>query len=82
MRTTLTLDPDVAAALDRYRSRGDHTLKYAVNEALRRGLRVLEREPGRRLDVRTEGVSLGGCLLGSLDDIGEALAVSEGDAFK
>ena len=82
MRTTLTLDADVAAALKRYRTRSDHTLKYAVNQALRRGLDVLEREPQQPVEVRTEAVSLGGCLLGSLDDIAEALAVSEGDAFK
>lgn len=40
MRTTLTLDPDVAVALKRrVKSRGV-SLKHAVSEALRRGLSV------------------------------------------
>ncbi len=81
MRTTLTLDADVAAALDRFRQRGDHTLKEAVNQALRLGLRSLEAEPATRVERRTDGVSLGGCLIGSLDDVAEVLAVSEGEAF-
>ena len=44
MRTTLTIDDDVAIALERVRERDDLTLKAAVNEALRRGLRVLDAE--------------------------------------
>ena len=38
MRTTLTLDPDVAAMLMEYRKCHDLGLKDAVNEALRNGL--------------------------------------------
>jgi Ribbon-helix-helix protein, copG family len=38
MRTTLTLDDDVAAALERLRKSRDASLKDLVNEALRRGL--------------------------------------------
>jgi hypothetical protein len=37
MRTTLTLDEDVAALLERVRSQRSLGLKQAVNEALRRG---------------------------------------------
>ena len=44
MRTTLTIDDDVAIALERVRERDDLTLKAAVNEALRRGLRALDAE--------------------------------------
>ena len=43
MRTTLTIDDDVAIALQRVRERDALTLKDAVNEALRRGLRVMDR---------------------------------------
>lgn len=38
MRTTLTLDPDVAAMLRKSVARGDRTFKQAVNDALRKGL--------------------------------------------
>jgi hypothetical protein len=44
MRTTLTIDHDVAIALERIRERDHLTLKAAVNEALRRGLRVMDAE--------------------------------------
>lgn len=38
MRTTLTLDPDVAALLKKAVAKGDVSFKEAVNAALRRGL--------------------------------------------
>jgi hypothetical protein len=38
MRTTLTLDPDVAALLKKRVARGDVSFKQAVNDAMRRGL--------------------------------------------
>lgn len=40
MRTTLTLDADVARSLEKEMRRTGKTLKGAVNDALRRGLRV------------------------------------------
>lgn len=81
MRTTLTLDDDVAATLDRVRARGNLSLKGAVNEALRRGLREMEEgEPPREVHS-TAPVSLGKCLIGALDDVAEALAVGEGEDF-
>lgn len=40
MRTTLTLDPDVAAMLKKAVASGKKSFKQAVNEALRRGLSV------------------------------------------
>ena len=38
MRTTLTLDPDVAAMLKKAVAKGDATFKDVVNIALRKGL--------------------------------------------
>jgi ribbon-helix-helix CopG family protein len=43
MRTTLTLDDDVAAILERLRKSRDASLKDLVNEALRRGLKDMTR---------------------------------------
>lgn len=82
MRTTLTLDPDVAALLEQVRTSRGATLKQVVNDGLRAGLKqMVERaKPARR--VETEVVSLGRCLIGDLDDVAEALAVAEGEDFR
>ena len=45
MRTTLTLDPDVADRLQREVRRTGTSFKAAVNEALRRGLDLAGRQP-------------------------------------
>ena len=82
MRTTLTLDDDVAALLERVRAERQAGLKDVVNDALRLGLRSLAAPPRRRALYRTEAVSLGRCLVGDLDDVSEALAVAEGEAFR
>ena len=82
MRTTLTLDPDVAARLKRLRQRRDARFKDVVNEALREGLRALEEKPRSRAKAWTKPVSLGGSRIGSLDNIAEVLAIAEHEAFK
>jgi hypothetical protein len=81
MRTTLTLDDDVAALLRRVQEARKVSLKEAVNQALRQGLQQMATPP-RRPPYRTPSVSLGRCLIGSIDDIAEALAAAEGEAFK
>lgn len=43
MRTTLTLDPDVAERLERVVRGGGRSLKATVNEALRIGLGMTEK---------------------------------------
>ena len=82
MRTTLTLDPDVAARLKRLRQRRDEPFKDVVNTALREGLRALEGKPKPKRKVWTKPLSLGGSLIGPLDNIAEVLAIAEGDAFR
>ncbi|MBM3748409.1 MAG: DUF2191 domain-containing protein [Acidobacteria bacterium] len=82
MRTTLSLDDDVAALLARIRRSRQVRLKELVNEALRAGLRHVSTPPRRRKPYRTRTVSLGRCLVGNLDDVTEALAVAEGESFK
>lgn len=54
MRTTLTLDPDVAALLKKAVARGDQTFKDVVNSALRKGLEASEpaAKPKRRFVQR------------------------------
>ena len=82
MRTTLTLDPDVAALAQRIQSARGCTFKDIINQALRQGLRGMALPSNRSVSYRTPSVDLGRCLAGSLDDVAEALAVAEGDGFR
>ena len=82
MRTTLTLDDAVAAILERLRKSRDASLKELVNEALRRGLKDMTGRTKRRERLQTRSVALGRLRIAELDNIGEALTVAEGDAYK
>jgi hypothetical protein len=82
MRTTLKLDDDVAAALERLRRARDASLKDIVNDALRRGLSDLTTRPKRREPFQTQVVALGRMRLADVDNVSESLAVAEGEAFK
>jgi hypothetical protein len=82
MRTTLTLDDDVAAALDRLRKARRGSFRDLVNEALREGLRSLTAPPRRRMRFRTRVVDLGRCRPGNVDNVAEVLAVAEDDSYK
>ena len=81
MRTTLTLDDDVARLLERARKRRGVTLKELVNEVLREGLARLEAPRTPRKRHATKAVSLGRCLLDNVDDVAEALAAADGERF-
>ena len=78
----MTLDDDVAAALERLRKSRSASLKDLVNEALRRGLKDMGNRTKRRERFRTQAVALGRLRLAGLDNIGEALAIAEGEAYK
>lgn len=82
MRTTLTLDKDVAAVIERLRKTRDESLKSLVNEALREGLKHIAAPRRREVTCRTESVDLGRCLLGSVDNVAEVLAVAESESFR
>jgi len=82
MRTTLSLDPDVAILLEKVRKTRRLSFKQAVNEALRAGLTQLTAPSPHPASFHSETVDLGRCLIGNLDDISEALAAGEGESFK
>ena len=82
MRTTLTIDDDIAAELGRMRRTRDVGLKELVNDALRRGLRDMAVAPKRRKPFRTEPIDSGPLLVASIDNIAELLAEVEGEAFR
>jgi hypothetical protein len=77
MRTTLTIDDDVAAMLKRLRRSRDASLKELVNEALRRGLRDMDASATERKRYRTPSVDLGTPRIANIDNISEVLAVIE-----
>lgn len=82
MRTTLTLDADVAALLRRVQQTHGLSFKAVVNDALRQGLRQVVTPSDPPPHYRTPAVDLGRCLMGSLDDVAEVLAVAEGERFR
>lgn len=81
MRTTLTIDDDIAAVLERLRRTRNRSLKAVVNEALRRGAREMESAPKKRKPFRTRTVNLGPPKI-PLDNVAEALAIAEGEWYR
>jgi hypothetical protein len=81
MRTTLTIDEDLARQIDRLRREKDLSLRAVVNEALRKGLREMSapKKSGTPFRTRTFDAKP---LLANFDDIAEVLAIAEGDDFK
>ena len=78
MRTTLTLDPDVAAKAKRGAARLGKPFKEVINAALRIGLdEVLKPAAGK--PYRTKGRPLGLRQGFSYDNIAELLARAEGE---
>ncbi|MCK7578690.1 MAG: hypothetical protein MZV65_25045 [Chromatiales bacterium] len=53
-----------------------------MNEALRQGLRRMTAPSAPRPPFQTRAVALGRCRLGGIDNIADALAASEGEAFR
>lgn len=81
MRTTLTLDKDVAARLDQLARRQKRPFKVIVNETLRAGLNAVA-NAGPAAPFRTTGFDLGPSLVGSLDDVEGVLARVEGETHR
>ena len=78
MRTTLTLEPDVAAQLKRAMRTRHDSLKDTVNAALRAGLAVLSAPPSAPETFAVRTFDVGHSLVGSLDKIEEVLSRVEG----
>jgi predicted transcriptional regulator len=82
MRTTLTLEKDVAARLEQVVRKRRQPLKVVVNAALRAGLEALDRQAVQRRPFRTTGFDLGPSLAGSLDDVEGVLSRVEGEEHR
>ena len=79
MRTTVTLDRDVAARLEQLARVQRQPFKAMVNEVLRAGLSIIERPASLRAEFRTTGMDLGVSKVGSLDDVAGALVRAESE---
>jgi len=81
MRTTLTLDVDVATRVKRDAARKELPIKTLVNEALRLGLDALERRSHTAKPYKTRAVAMGMRPGLNHDNIGELLARAEGEDY-
>ena len=82
MRTTLTLDDDVAAKLKAESRRAGRSFREVVNETLRRGL-ASQPAARRRQPFKVEARDLGDLKPGlSLDNVAELIEQMEGSAFR
>lgn len=81
MRTTLTLDDDVAKEIEKLRRQRGMKWKILVNEALRIGLVQMQRKQGASKEPPTQPRDLGQCRLGEIGSVSEALALGEGEGF-
>jgi hypothetical protein len=80
MRTTLTLEDDVAADLGRLQKARGEPFKRTLNAVLRAGLASMKAQRARKAtSYRTKPVSLGTPRLTNVDDISEVLAFAEGE---
>jgi len=78
MRTTLTLDEDVAQRIKNLAAKLKKPFKVVLNEALRKGLDLVEK-PQKRLSYRTIPHEMGLREGLSIDNIQELLAQVEGE---
>lgn len=80
MRTTLTLDPDVASEIERIRQSDGRRFKQVVNDALRRGLREMQGavQNGQESISPTRPKDLGTALT-DLRSVSSALRFAEGE---
>jgi hypothetical protein len=80
MRTTVTLETDVAVRLKRLRK--NHPFKELVNEALRAGLDQIERKPSSKTRRYAITAVKGYPRRTDLDNVAEVIAEVEGDWFR
>lgn len=76
MRTTITLEDDVAAAIDQRRRENDQGISEVVNELVRKGLTVKELRKPFVQKTYPMGAKI------DLSNIAEAISYAEGDDWR
>jgi hypothetical protein len=82
MRTTITLDKDVAALLNRVRRRRRGKLKELINEALRAGLKAVDADRVSEPPFRTRSADLGAMRIPDTGSVHDLLVQGEGEDYK
>jgi hypothetical protein len=82
MRTTLTLDDDVAALLQQVQKKHKGSLKHVINTALRAGLVSMSKPPAPRKLFHTKTLNTGPRAIPNIDCTAEVLALIEGEDYK
>jgi len=78
MRTTVTLDPEVAQLLREAMRVGDQSFKQTLNEAVRRGLKGTGVQDGAVFEVKARPMNLrAGFDPARLRDLGDELEIEE-----
>lgn len=80
MRTTVTLNENVSVMLKKLQKEEGLSFKEAVNRALRQGLYRVENASVKE-PYRIETFDMGKSFM-NLDNIGEVLAVAEGEDYR
>jgi hypothetical protein len=80
MRTTVTLDDDIAAALQRLQKSRDLAMNEMINDVFR-GLKEMTRRKHTQ-SSRTKSVLLGRVHLPIIDNVAGAVAIAESESFK
>lgn len=79
MRTTITIDPDLARTVERLRRQRGLSMARVVNELLRAGIRG-GRGARKRYTLRANWRATS--LIGSLDSVSRALDIAEGPSHR
>jgi hypothetical protein len=78
MRTTITLEDDVATSLKRLAKARRLKFRALVNLVLREGIKGMTVPVRTRKTFQTRSVDLGRCRIANVDNIAEVLAIGEG----
>ena len=81
MRTTITLDDDVALMLEKLQKEEQKPFKQVVNEVLRKGLVERKPEITQKAQYSTPELHAGQCKYPDLDNVAEILAVAEREDY-
>jgi hypothetical protein len=82
MRTTITLEDDVAVSLKRLGKTRRLKFDALVNLVLREGIKSMMGPVKRRKTFQTRSVDLGPCGTANVDNVGEVLAIAESKSFR
>lgn len=80
MRTTITIDEDIAIKLRTIQRDSEQSFKTVVNSVLRKGL--IEREQKTEAQLSTPTLNLGTCRYPDIDNISDMLEAAEGKEYK